>query len=322
MPVRSKIERIGKMKKFIALFCCAAAFAVYAENLEFPAKLKKGASRNADGNVEVAGISQSFKDFAVQPRQRYRITISARIKAGSALENTPAMENLLGQMVWNSDSFPWKLPVIDYEYRDKNKRFSIRYHSTKVNVFSSKFREYRFDIYTLDNTDALRFSVRANDKKNVVEIGRCEIVKVDMAKEKYLNANYDFSLGDYNPGGFGYAHKGVFGKDNDGWFIDLGNSWAICDAIPVTPGDKLKVSYAGEAAPNRRHIRFGISYLREPQFDKKSRVGSNKLPMRLTAREKSGSMVITVPPEVTWIRPGFSEGLLRYIRIEKVTGEK
>ena len=198
MPVRLKIEAKWsvEMKKFIALFCCAAAFIVSAETLEFPAKLKKGASRNADGNVEVAGIVQNFKDFTVAPRQRYRITVVARIKAGNALENTPAMEELLGLMVWNPGNFPWKLPAIDYEYRGSGKRLFIRYHNTKLNVFSSKFREYKFDIYTLDNADALRFFVRANDKNNVVEIGKCEIVKVDMSKEKYLNANADFSLGD------------------------------------------------------------------------------------------------------------------------------
>lgn len=311
------------MKKFIALFCCAAAFIVSAETLEFPAKLKKGASRNADGNVEVAGIVQNFKDFTVAPRQRYRITVSARIKAGNALENTPAMEELLGLMVWNPGNFPWKLPAIDYEYRGSGKRLFIRYHNTKLNVFSSKFREYKFDIYTLDNADALRIFVRANDKNNVVEIAKCEIVKVDMSKEKYLNANADFSLGDYNPGGFGYAHKGVFGKDNAGWYIDLGNSWAVCDAIPVTPGDKLKISYAGEAAANRRYIKFGVTFFDNPQFDlKKGKIGTNKLPMRLTAKEKSGSLIVPVPEGAKWMRPSFSEGLMRCIRIEKINGNK
>ena len=325
MPVRLKIEAKWsvEMKKFIALFCCAAAFIVSAETLEFPAKLKKGASRNADGNVEVAGIVQNFKDFTVAPRQRYRITVSARIKAGNAVENTPAMEELLGQMVWNPGNFPWKLPVIDYEYRGSGKRLFIRYHNTKLNVFSSKFREYKFDIYTLDNADALRFFVRANDKNNVVEIGKCEIVKVDMSKEKYLNANADFSLGDYNPGGFGYAHKGVFGKDNAGWYIDLGNSWAVCDAIPVTPGDKLKFSYAGEAAANRRYMKFSVTFFDNPQFDpKKGKIGANKLPMRLTAKEKSGSLIVPVPEGAKWMRPSFSEGLMRCIRIEKINGNK
>ena len=325
MPVRLKIEAKWsvEMKKFIALFCCAAAFIVSAETLEFPVKLKKGASRNADGNVEVAGIVQNFKDFTVAPRQRYRITVSARIKAGNAVENTPAMEELLGQMVWNPGNFPWKLPVIDYEYRGSGKRLFIRYHNTKLNVFSSKFREYKFDIYTLDNADALRFFVRANDKNNVVEIGKCEIVKVDMSKEKYLNANADFSLGDYNPGGFGYAHKGVFGKDNAGWYIDLGNSWAVCDAIPVTPGDKLKFSYAGEAAANRRYMKFGVTFFDNPQFDsKKGKIGTNKLPMRLTAKEKSGSLIVPVPEGAKWMRPSFSEGLMRCIRIEKINGNK
>lgn len=325
MPVRLKIEAKWsvEMKKFIAIFCCAAAFIVSAETLEFPAKLKKGASRNADGNVEVAGIVQNFKDFTVAPRQRYRITVVARIKAGNALENTPAMEELLGQMVWNPGNFPWKLPAIDYEYRGSGKRLFIRYHNTKLNVFSSKFREYKFDIYTLDNADALRFFVRANDKNNVVEIGKCEIVKVDMSKEKYLNANADFSLGDYNPGGFGYAHKGVFGKDNAGWYIDLGNSWAVCDAIPVTPGDKLKISYAGEAAANRRYMKFGVTFFDNPQFDlKKGKIGTNKLPMRLTAKEKSGSLIVPVPEGAKWMRPSFSEGLMRCIRIEKINGNK
>ncbi|MBE6363001.1 MAG: hypothetical protein E7054_05040 [Lentisphaerae bacterium] len=313
------------MKKFMFLFFCAVAtaFIVSAETLEFPAKLKKGASRNADGNVEVAGIVQNFKDFTVAPRQRYRITVSARIKAGNALENTPAMEELLGLMVWNPGNFPWKLPAIDYEYRGSGKRLFIRYHNTKLNVFSSKFREYKFDIYTLDNADALRFFVRANDKNNVVEIGKCEIVKVDMSKEKYLNANADFSLGDYNPGGFGYAHKGVFGKDNAGWYIDLGNSWAVCDAIPVTPGDKLKISYAGEAAANRRYMKFGVTFFDNPQFDlKKGKIGTNKLPMRLTAKEKSGSLIVPVPEGAKWMRPSFSEGLMRCIRIEKINGNK
>ena len=308
------------MKKFIGLFCCAAAFIVCAETLEFPAKLKKGASRNADGNVEVAGIMQNFKDFTVAPRQRYRITVSARIKAGTALENTPAMEELLGQMVWNPGSFPWKLPVIDYEYRGNGKRFIIRYHSMRVNIFSSKFREYKFDIYTLDNADALRFFIRANDKKNVVEVGKCEIEKVDMTKEKYLNANCDFSLGDYNPGGFGYAHNGVFGKDNDGWFIDLGPGWAICDAIPVNEGDKLKISYAGEAASQRPYIKFGVTFYDNPQFDsKKGVIGSNKIPMRLRGKEKSGSAIVPVPKGASWMRPSFANGLMRYIKIEKVT---
>ena len=246
------------MKKFTVIFYLVLALSTVAETLDFPANLKRGVTRTPEGNVEVKGVWQSFNDFSVKPRQRYRITVSARIKAGNALENTPAMEDLLGQMVWNPGNFPWKLPVIDYEYRGSGKRLFIRYHNTKLNVFSSKFREYKFDIYTLDNADALRFFVRANDKNNVVEIGKCEIVKVDMSKEKYLNANADFSLGDYNPGGFGYAHKGVFGKDNAGWYIDLGNSWAVCDAIPVTPGDKLKISYAGEAAANRRL--FNISF--------------------------------------------------------------
>ena len=311
------------MKKFIGLFCCAAAFIVCAETLEFPAKLKKGSTRNVEGNVEVAGVIQNFKDFAVKPRQRYRITVSARIKAGTALENTPAMEELLGQMVWNPGSFPWKLPVIDYEYRGNGKRFIIRYHSMRINIFSSNFREYKFDIYTLDNVDTLRFFVRANDKKNVVEVGKCEIVQVDMDKEKYLNANGDFSLGDYNPGGFGYAHKGIFGKDNDGWFIDMGNSWAICDAIPVTPGDKLKISYAGEVVANRRYMKFGVTFFDNPQFDlKKGKIGANKLPMRLTAKEKSGSTIVPVPAGAKWMRPSFSGGLIRYIKIEKVTGDK
>ena len=308
------------MKKFIALFCCAAAFAVYAENLEFPAILRKGASRNADGNVEVAGIVQNFKDFTVAPRQRYRITITARIKSGNSLENTPAMADLLGQMVWNSGNFPWKLPTVEYEYRGSGKRLSIRYHSTKIYIFSSKFREYKFDIYALDNADALRFIVRANDKKNVVEVGKFKIEKVDMSKEKYLNANGDFSLGDYNPGGFGYVHQGVFGKDNDGWFIDLGPNWAVCDAIPVNEGDKLKISYAGEAASNRPYIKFGVTFYDNPQFDsKKGKVGGNKLPMRLKGKERSGSAIVPVPKGATWIRPGFGNGLVRYLKIEKVT---
>ena len=279
-----------------------------------------GSIRNVEGNVEVAGVIQNFKDFAVKPRQRYRITVSARIKAGTALENTPAMEELLGQMVWNPGSFPWKLPVIDYEYRGNGKRFIIRYHSMRVNIFSSKFREYKFDIYTLDNADALRFFIRANDKKNVVEVGKCEIEKVDMTKEKYLNANCDFSLGDYNPGGFGYAHNGVFGKDNDGWFIDLGPGWAICDAIPVNEGDKLKISYAGEAASQRPYIKFGVTFYDNPQFDsKKGVIGSNKIPMRLRGKEKSGSAIVPVPKGASWMRPSFANGLMRYIKIEKVT---
>ena len=311
------------MKKFTVIFYLVLALSTVAETLDFPANLKRGVTRTPEGNVEVKGVWQSFNDFSVKPRQRYRITVSARIKAGNALENTPAMEDLLGQMVWNPGNFPWKLPVIDYEYRGSGKRLFIRYHNTKLNVFSSKFREYKFDIYTLDNADALRFFVRANDKNNVVEIGKCEIVKVDMSKEKYLNANADFSLGDYNPGGFGYAHKGVFGKDNAGWYIDLGNSWAIGDAIPVTPGDKLKISYAGEAAANRRYMKFGVTFFDNPQFDsKKGKVGANKLPMRLTAKEKSGSMIVPVPEGAKWMRPSFSEGLMRYIKIEKVTGDK
>ena len=315
-------KELDVMKKFTVIFCLVLALSAVAETLDFPANLKRGVTRTPEGNVEVKGVWQNFNDFSVKPRRRYRVTFNARIKAGASLESTPAMADLLGQMVWNPRSFPWKLPVIDYEYRGSGKRLFIRYHNTKVNVFSSKFREYKFDIYTLDNVDTLRFFARANDKNNVLEIGKCEIVEVDMSKEKYLNANADFSLGDYNPGGFGYAHKGVFGKDDNGWFIDLGHSWAVCDAIPVTPGDKLKISYAGEAAADRRYIKFGVTFFDNPQFHPKDgRIGSNKLPMRLTARERSGSLVVPVPSGATWMRPSFSEGLLRYIKIEKISGK-
>lgn len=308
------------MKNFFALLYSVATFAVFAENLEFPASLQKGVARNADGNIVVTGVVQKLKDFAVKPRRRYRVTFNARITSGASLESTPAMMDLLSQMPWNSGNFPWKLPTIEYEYRGSNKRFSIRYHNTKVHVFSSKFREYKFDIYTLDNVDTLRFFVRANATGNAVEIGKCEIVEVDMSKEKYLNANVDFSLGDCNPGGFGYAHQGVFGKDNDGWFIDLGPSWAICDAIPVTPGDKLKISYAGEVAANRRYMSFGVSFYDNPQFHPKNGfIGRNKLPMRLKGKEKSGSAIVPVPEGATWMRPSFSNGLMRCIKIEKIS---
>ncbi len=305
-----------------------------AAPMEFPAKLKKGAVRNAEGNTEVKGIWIAFKDMPVKERHRYRATIRARVKAGPSLETQPAMEEPLRQSVWGfQKGLAWKLPAVTFEYRAEadparkqgGKILRARYHGPAVPVYSHEFRDYPIEFYAFDSATSVRFFIRANALENVVEVASAEIVEVNAKKEKYLNANPELKFGPFNPSGWGYAHNGIFGSDNLGPFIDLGTSWAIGDAIPVTPGDRLKFTFRGEPAAGRPHMNFGATFCKTPQFASPktpNRGGTNKLPMRITAKNPEGTGETVVPEGAAWMRLSFSCGSMRYFKVEKITGEQ
>ena len=320
------------MKIFFIMAALCLCWYTFAAPMEFPAKLKKGAVRNADGKVDVKGIWVAFKDISVQARHRYRVTVRARVKAGPSLETQPAMSEPLGQNLWAWKRLAWKVPIIAYEYRvgadpannKEGKYLWARYHGPAVPVYSNQFQDYRIEFYAFDTAGAVRFFIRANAPENVVEVASAEIVELDPEKEKYLNANPDLKFGPFNPSGWGYAHNGIFGSDDLGPFIDLGTSWAIGDAIPVTPGDRLKFSYKGEPAAGRPYMNFGATFFRTPQFEPKGpdRIGTNKLPMRVTKAKPEGSLELVVPPDAAWMRLSFSNGCMRYFEVEKITGEQ
>jgi|GEM_PF-2059383 len=321
------------MKIFCAMSVLCLCWSMVAAPMEFPAKLKKGAVRNADGKVEIKGIRIAFKDIPVQARHRYRVTVRARVKEGPALETQPAMEEPLRQSLWGFQKrLAWKLPAITFEYRagadpanNKEGKFLwALYHGPAVPVYSNQFQDYRLEFYAFDTATAVRFFIRANAPENVVEIASAEIVEVDTKKEKYLNANPELKFGPFNPSGWGYAHNGIFGSDDFGPFIDLGTSWAVCDAIPVTPGDRLRFSYKGEPAAGRPYMSFGATFFKTPQFAPKGpdRVGTNKLPMRVAKGKPEGSIELVVPPDAAWMRLSFSNGCMRYFKVEKIAGEQ
>lgn len=320
------------MKIFLVMSALCLCGSMVAAPIDFPAKMKKGASRNAAGNTEVRGIWIAFRDQPVQERHRYRVTIRARVKEGPSLENQPAMEEPLRQSVWSLKKLAWKVPTITFEYRagadpaarKEGKFLWALYHGPAVPVYSKEFQNYPIEFYAFDTATAVRFFIRANAPENVVEIASAEIVEVDTEKEKYLNANPELKFGPYNPSGWGYAHNGMLGSDDLGPFIDLGTSWAVCDAIPVTPGDRLRFTYKGEPAAGRPHMSFGATFFKTPQFAAKgpARVGGNKLPMRVTAKNPEGTGESVVPEGAAWMRLSFSCGSMRYFKVEKITGEQ
>ena len=310
------------MKKIIlTLVMTGLLCRVSAETLEYPENMPAGSFLNTTtGNVEVEDRMLIFKDYPVQPRHRYLVTIRARIKKGAALEDTPAMKIALEQSIW-SRNMPWELPVITFEYRSENKRLWARYHGAAVPVFSKEFRDYKIDFYAFDNADTVRFFIRPQAPGNTVEIASAEIVELYTEKEPYLNANPDLSFGMYNPSGWGHAEKATFGRDDSGPYIDVGTSWAVGDAIPVTPGERLNISYKGTPAQDRSSMNFGTAFFKTPQFtiNGSDRVGANKLPMRATAKVPAGSSKIVVPEGANWMRLCFNDGCMRYIKVEKIT---
>ena len=320
------------MKVFFAVAVLCLCWCAIAAPMNFSAKFKKDVVRNADGTVEIKGTWVAFKDIRVKPRHRYRVTIRARVKEGPSLETQPAMEEPLRQSIWGfQKKLAWKLSAITFEYRagadpanNKEGKFLwAQYHGPAVPVYSNQFRDYPVEFYAFDNAAAVRFFIRANASGNVVEIASAEIVELDPKKEKYLNANPELKFGPFDPSGWGYVNNGIFGRDDFGPFIDVGTSWAICDAIPVTPGDRLKFSYKGEPAAGRPNMRFGATFLKTPQFASPSspdRVGTNKLPMHVTKSKPEGSSELVVPPEARWMRLSFSCGCMRYFKVEKIAG--
>lgn len=312
------------MKKILILLTAGLLCRAAAEPMPFPEKLKVGTTRNETGNIEVQGTWQAFKDMPVTGRHRYLVTIRARVKKGTSIETQPVMKEFLEHSIWKAkttkNGMPWDVPVIAFEYRSGDKRLWAMYHSAACPVFSQEFRDYKFDFYAFDTADAVRFFVRPQAPENTIEIASAEITEVDMEKEPYLNANCDLSFGLYNPSGWGYANNAVFGSDQNGPYIDVGPSWAVCDAIPVTPGERLKISFRGEPAKGKPYMSFVTSFFESPQWSK-DRL-KNKLPMRATAQKNEGSGEVVVPEGRTWMRLSFGGGAMRWIKVEKVKEEK
>ena len=67
-------------------------------------------------------------------------------------------------------------------------------------------------------------------------------------------------------------------------------------------------------------MKFTTGFFRTPQFATKGpdRIGTNKFPMRATAKEPSGSSEVVVPEGANWMRLSFSNGCMRYIKVEKI----
>ena len=319
------------MKAFFVISVLCLGWCAVAAPMTISPKFKKVVVRTADGKVEIKGTWVAFKDVRVKARHRYRVTVRARVKEGPSLETQPAMLEPLGQNLWALKRLAWKLPAITFEYRagadpanNKEGKFLwALYHGPAVPVYSNQFRDYQIEFYAFDTATAVRFFIRANAPENMVEVASAEIVELDPKKEQYLNANPDLKFGPFNPSGWGYAHNGIFGSDDLGPFIDLGTSWAIGDAIPVKSGDRLKFSYKGEPAAGRPNMRFGVTFLKTPQFaspKSPDRVGTNKLPMHVTKSQPEGSIELVVPPDAAWMRLTFSSGCMRYFKVEKVQG--
>ena len=309
------------MNKLIALLL-VTLFAGNAGELLFPGKLRKNVVRTQNGTVEVRnGAWAAFQDIPVQERKRYRVKIRARIKKGNALETVPAMEQPISYAVWNRKGFPWKLAVINYMYLSGGKRLGILYHGTPLPVFSTVFRDYILDFYAIDGADAVRVFVSTNSSVNTVEVKNAEAEEVNIEEEKYLNANADLDLGPYNPTGYGYGGKAMFGRDDSGPFLDIGTGWALGDSIPVTAGDRLKISYSGTPAESCPAMHFKAFFHQSAQWSVRN-VGTNKIPMRIGKKREEGSIEVVVPENAKWMRLCFSHGTLRYLRVEKVKTEK
>ena len=293
-----------------------AVFAAAAAKVEFPAKLPKGAERNAEGNVETAGTRLVSSPFPVQERRRYRLKVQARIKSGNALETVPAMEQMMKQGVGQT----LKTALVRYEYRSENKVLSTMNHANALRIFSTQFREYLLEFYTLDGTDAVRVLILPNDPKNTVEVKSMEIVPVDMEREKYLNVNPDLKFGPYNLCGHGGGTPATFDEDDAGPYLDVGTGWRVGDWIPVNPGDRLKFSWSGEPAPGRA-MRIKAWYYQSARA-KSPVTAQSKLPMRITKTAPAGSETLVVPEKANWMRLIIQGGLLRYIRVEKINDAK
>ncbi len=311
------------MKLSIFLFLLAAVSAIAsdkAESLKFPEPLKKGVTKNASGNTEIAGTSVSFPDIPVKPRERLKITINARVKEGDCIESQGGMESLLPSAIWSQQGFPWKLATLDFEYKTSDgKRLWTQYYGAPVPIYSNQFQDYSTGFYVIDGASELRISIRAKDPKNIVEVKSACLERVDSAKEKYINVNPSLEYGKYNPAGYGYAHKSTLSTDGNGKpYLEMGTSWFVGDCIPVNPGDRLRVSYGGEAVPEKNQMTFTLNYFKTSSWNENERVGKNRLPMRLTPQLKEDTQEFTVPEGAYWMRISATGGTMRYIKIEKL----
>lgn len=311
------------MKLSLFLFLLAAVSAGAsdkAEPLNFPEPLKKGVAKNASGNTEIAGTWISFPDIPVKPRERLKITVNARVKEGNCIESQGGMESLLPSAVWSQQGFPWKLATLDFEYRTSDgKRVWTQYYAAPIPIYSNQFQDYATGFYVIDDAAALRIFIRAKDPKNIVEVKSACLERVDSGKEKYINVNPSLEYGKYNPSGYGYAHKSTLATDGKGRpYLEIGTSWCVGDCIPVNPGDRLRVSYGGEAVPEKNQMTFTLNYFKTSSWKESDRIGKNRLPMKLTSKLKEDTQEFTVPEGAFWMRISVSDGTLRYIKIEKL----
>ncbi len=311
------------MKLPIFLLFLAAASVTASDNVEplkFPEPLKKGVAKNESGNTEIAGTWIAFPGIPVKPRERLKITINARVKSGNCIETQGGMESLLPSAVWSQQGFPWKLATLDFEYRTSDgKRLWTQYYGAPVPIYSNQFQDYATGFYVIDGAAELRIFIRAKDPNNVVEVKNAGLERVDSGKEKYINVNPSLEYGKYNPAGYGYAHKSTLSADGNGRpYLEIGPSWFVGDCIPVNPGDRLRVSYGGEAAPEKNQMTFTLNYFKTSSWNENERIGKNRIPMRLTPQLKEDTQEFTVPEGAFWLRISATGGTMRYIKIEKL----